>query len=70
MIYDGSPFWHLQSEWLLLVNNVFLHVIGQFLLDRCIEFYGLSNIRHLILPEFILYYNFTRNLHGDEESIV
>lgn len=26
--------------------------------------------RRLVLPEFILYYNFTRNLHGDEESIV
>jgi len=44
MIYDGSPFWHFQSEWLFLVNNVFLHVIGQFLLDRCVEFDGPSNI--------------------------
>jgi len=26
--------------------------------------------RHLILPEFILYHNFIRNLHGGEENIV
>jgi len=40
ILYHGSPFRQLQSEWLLLVNNVFLQVISQFLFDRCIEFCG------------------------------
>jgi len=40
MIYYGGLIGQLQSECFLLVNNVFLKVISQFLSDRCIELYG------------------------------